>query len=334
MAVLVAVILVAAALTAAVLDLDWLPLIPYYGVASILVTLLVVLGAIFVQVCKLAKTLHPDPLGQIRARWLKQSFFIRLLLPTIAVPLFMTGFVTLKAAATMAVPYNWDLLLTDIDHWLFGVDPWIPLHQALNRGYIPDFLQFWYLAWQLILPATLASVAIWMKPRNAAVFYTAMFMTWVVAGVLLAVLMHSAGPALVYVFDDELGRRFDPLTVSLLNTMGSESRILEVHAGLALSVGDHLVSRGGGISAMPSVHLAVTGIYVCALWTRRHWRLAALAFAATIWIGSVYFGYHYVTDGPIGFAIAIGSWVASRRLVDYLGQRSAATAPLVPALEN
>jgi hypothetical protein len=75
------------------------------------------------------------------------------------------------------------------------------------------------------------------------------------------------------------------------------------------------VNRGGGISAMPSMHIAVTAIYVFAAWGHRYWQQATIAFAAIIWLGSVYFGYHYVTDGPVAFAIAGVCWIASKKLI-------------------
>ena len=316
MAGLVGATVAAAAFTAAALDLQWLHLIPFFVIAGTLVTLLVILGAVFAQVCFMAMARHPDPLKQLRSTWFRRSLLLRLILPTIAVPLFMAGFVTLKAGATMAIPYNWDRLLTDIDYALFGVDPWVPLHQALNVWFIPDFLQFAYLGWQLLLPGSLAAAAIWMKPKDAAIFYSAMFLTWIVAGVIGAALLHSAGPIFAYIFDDDLGARFEPLNASLQQVLSySDSRILRVHTALALAVGDHDVSQGGGISAMPSVHVAVTAIYVCAAWRYRFWRAAALVFAAIIWVGSVYFGYHYVTDGPFGFAIAVGCWIAVARFI-------------------
>jgi membrane-associated phospholipid phosphatase len=135
--------------------------------------------------------------------------------------------------------------------------------------------------------------------------------------------MHSAGPIFAYIFDDQLGARFEPLHASLLQALGPDSRILHVHQGLALNALNTEVSPGGGISAMPSVHVAVTGVYVIAAWTHRYWRMVALAFAAVIWVGSVYFGYHYVTDGPVGFAIAAGCWFASKNLIHLLDPRNA-----------
>lgn len=337
-AILLGVTLIGAAIVAQVLDLTWIHLVPLFMLMAILVTLVVVMSAVFVQVCRLAKVMHPDPLGQVRSTWLRRPLLVRLLLPTVVAPIFMASFVTLKAAATTAIPYNWDRLLTNVDHMLFGVDPWIPLHTALNFGFIPDLLEFGYLGWQLLLPAALAAAAIWMKPRNLAVFFSAMFMTWIVAGVFIAAYMHSAGPIFAYIFDDQLGARFEPLSAVLLNNLDHDSRILKVHILLALSVGDPVVSRGGGISAMPSVHVAVTAIYLCAAWSRRYWRLAALLFAAQIWVGSVYFGYHYVTDGPVAFVIAIGCWFACSKWVDYLHRPFSAAppfrTPLAPVMET
>ena len=308
--------LIAATAVAWLLGLKWIHLLILIPLTAASVTAVVVFGAIFLQVCVMAFRQEPDPLGQLRTRWRGKGLRHRLALPLVAAPIFMAAFVTLKSAATMTLPYNWDRLLTDLDYNLFGVDPWIPLHVALNNGIIPDMLEFAYVGWQLLLPATMASVAIWMKPREVTQFYTAMFLTWIMAGVFAAALMHSAGPVFAYIFDDELGSRFEPLSASLLYALDGDSHIRNVHKLLALSVGDAEVGRGGGISAMPSVHVAVTIIFLMAVWHRRYWRIAAAFYAAVIWLGSVYFGYHYVTDGPVAAAIALACWFACKTAIE------------------
>ena len=315
---IVAATLIAATAVAWYLGLKWVHLLFWIPITAASVTALVVFGAIFFQVCVMAFQKEAEPLRQLRARWLGRGLRHRLALPLVAAPIFMAAFVALKSAATMTLPYNWDRFLTDLDYNMFGVDPWVPLHIALNNGIIPGMLEYAYVGWQLLLPATMAFVAIWMKPKDVIVFYSAMFMTWIVAGVFAAALMHSAGPVFAYIFDDELGSRFEPLSTSLLYAMDPDSHILNVHKLLALSVGDLEVGRGGGISAMPSVHVAVTIIFLLAVWHRRYWRVAAALYAAVIWLGSVYFGYHYVTDGPLAAVIAVACWFASKEAIDRL----------------
>lgn len=63
---------------------------------------------------------------------------------------------------------------------------------------------------------------------------------------------------------------------------------------------------GGGISAMPSLHVAIAAW--CALVLHRYWpRLAFVgwAYAFVIFVGSVHLGWHYALDGIVSFALLI-----------------------------
>jgi membrane-associated phospholipid phosphatase len=76
-----------------------------------------------------------------------------------------------------------------------------------------------------------------------------------------------------------------------------------------------MVVIGGGVSAMPSMHLAVAMIFVMA--TRKsHWRAVAVPFWLLIFILSAYFGYHYWIDGIVGSIIAMLCWLAAERLFE------------------
>jgi hypothetical protein len=75
-----------------------------------------------------------------------------------------------------------------------------------------------------------------------------------------------------------------------------------------------------GISAMPSIHNAVTMLYVLALWgCSRLVRLLTVAFAAIILIGSVHLGWHYALDGLFAWATAAAIWVAAGRFLSWAG---------------
>ena len=73
---------------------------------------------------------------------------------------------------------------------------------------------------------------------------------------------------------------------------------------------------------MPSMHIAMTTIYVIA--ARRTWWLApACAFWLIIFIGSAYFGYHYWLDGIVAAVIAWLCWKAAELLFAAMDHRRA-----------
>ena len=68
-----------------------------------------------------------------------------------------------------------------------------------------------------------------------------------------------------------------------------------------------------GVSAMPSMHVGTTILFICcAVATRRRWLIwFSSLFAFTILLGSVLLGWHYAVDGYIGAVIALICWKLS-----------------------
>jgi hypothetical protein len=78
---------------------------------------------------------------------------------------------------------------------------------------------------------------------------------------------------------------------------------------------DHAIVVGGGISAFPSMHVAVPALLTFATWRRsRALSTALAAFTVVILISSVALGWHYAVDG---YASILGSgiiWLLVARL--------------------
>jgi len=69
---------------------------------------------------------------------------------------------------------------------------------------------------------------------------------------------------------------------------------------------------GGGISAMPSMHMSIVTLFVLAGWSvSRRWGLLATAFFVVIFLGSIHLGYHYAVDGYVSMALTTVIWVVS-----------------------
>ncbi len=71
-----------------------------------------------------------------------------------------------------------------------------------------------------------------------------------------------------------------------------------------------------GISAMPSVHVAMAVLLALIGWARHPLAGTALtAYAVVILIGSVVLGWHYAIDGYVGGLMAFAIWRLSAVVV-------------------
>jgi membrane-associated phospholipid phosphatase len=72
---------------------------------------------------------------------------------------------------------------------------------------------------------------------------------------------------------------------------------------------------GGGISAMPSMHVAFSILFALGLRRlSRRWYYVALVYAFVIWVGSIYFGWHYAVDGVFAVPLVLVIWKVSGRI--------------------
>jgi len=73
---------------------------------------------------------------------------------------------------------------------------------------------------------------------------------------------------------------------------------------------------GGGISAMPSMHVAFVTLNAFFLnGFGRRWAVAGWSFAALILFGSVYTGWHYAVDGYLSILVVSVIWYLTGRFV-------------------
>jgi len=73
-----------------------------------------------------------------------------------------------------------------------------------------------------------------------------------------------------------------------------------------------------GISAMPSMHVAMSMLFVLVAWNASSLLgVAFTVFAIVIAIGSVHLGWHYAVDGYVSAICMPILWTAAGRLVDW-----------------
>ncbi|WP_395327509.1 phosphatase PAP2 family protein [Novosphingobium sp. BL-8H] len=197
-------------------------------------------------------------------------------------------FMWLKPLLNAYVPFRADSLLASMDKVMFlGNDPWTLLTWANIAGAGLFYHPAWFIA---IIIALLTVKSAVPSPEKSALILT-YFMLWTVVAPMVHCLLPAAGP----LFYERLGygHRFSGLVP------GPETRAVFDWLWQCYSQGPQY--EGNGISAMPSMHVAMSSWVLLVAWVQaRRWFLPTLAFHVTICTLSIALGWHYAMDGLIG----------------------------------
>ena len=205
----------------------------------------------------------------------------------------------------LAIPrwrgFNWDATFHSWDQALMGTSPILP-------GWLLVPLDAFYGSFFVLFPAMVLWYA-WHPDGRSRRFLTAVALAWVGLGAIAATVFASAGPCY---YGQVTG---DPTPyANLLVALGRQPLLAtRIQQALWRAYEGGLVGIGSGISAFPSMHVAVPALYALAAgqWRPMWWGLVALT-----WFGSVALGWHYAVDGLAGILGAWGCWwLAGRRWV-------------------
>ena len=235
----------------------------------------------------------------------------------LSLPILFSLFTSMKSYISRMVPFYADGMLIKIDHLIFGQDAWNLLQPVFGFPLLLLFLNFFYNLWFITISVTffLVTFSLEDEHRSRARFLLCLVLLWAVLGNLFATIFASVGP--VYVEHFFADPRFAPLVAHL--TEASQSVPI-----WALETQSYLLARssadgpmiGSGISAFPSMHVAIAALYAAYCWGRgRVLRYLSLAFLVLIFIGSIQLGWHYAADGIFSIAAVLCLWPASGWLV-------------------
>ena len=229
---------------------------------------------------------------------------------------FMSAYAKLKRSIPFWLGgFQWDGRLAEADRLLHGgTHPWELIQPLVGTPIFTALIDSAYYLWFPILILTVTGFA-WLPGSRLRIrFFTTFFLTWSVLGIGLATLLSSAGPC----YFSQVVAGSDPYAplMQYLNNVSAS------HDLTALYVQDYLwtgYTTGSypieGISAMPSLHVAMATLMWCAM--RPVHRLAGLAylvFLACILLGSVHLGWHYALDGYVSILLVCVLWWLSGRL--------------------
>jgi hypothetical protein len=225
-----------------------------------------------------------------------------------AMTIFFGTFTSLKNAFPLfhgGFPY--DTLHADIDATLHGgVDPW-RLIQPLWGSDLMRFVVEWNynVLWFILCYGALFFIVTSPRARHIRARYVLSFMlVWILVGNLLAGWFLSAGPAF-YGFVTGDAVRFAEQLEFLARSAGASNSAASYQTYLWSAQEAGLTGLGTGISAFPSVHVALISLNAFFLYAySRRLGIAAFVYVAFVLVSSVYLAWHYAIDGYVAIALA------------------------------
>lgn len=277
------------------------------------------INLILLDICLRSVRKRPDRLFKFGiSRFLRPSYTGRILaaIPLIlAVSIFMPTFSSLKSSIELFQPFSWDSTLIDLDRKIHGRDAWQIIQPFVGYPIVTSLLSSAYQLWFMLIYFGTVWFAIFQTNRTLRLqFFLAYFLTWAICGMVLAVIFASVGPCFV---GPLLGNQHFAEQMAYLHAVNEDYPlfVIEIQNRLLLwyAAGEHGLGRG--ITAMPSMHVALAFLYVLAM--RRiskplGWLFGA--FCVLIMLGSVHLGYHYAVDGYVAIAVTAAIWAATGRL--------------------
>lgn len=239
-------------------------------------------------------------------------------------PQFSSAFTSVKSAIPLLHPYGLDPLFAKWDSLIHGGHAWELIHPLVGYPLVTFILNFSYNFWIFFVWITFALVTVMTSHRELREQYLMSFFgCWILLGSVAAIGLSSVGPCfygLLYPTDP-----YAPL-MSYLRSVD------ELYPIWALPTQDMLwqnyetstTGLGSGISAMPSLHVAIT--MVNALLLSRLSRTAGIlgwVYLALILVGSVHLGWHYAIDGYASILAVLLIW----RAAGWWASRSESRAP-------
>ena len=198
---------------------------------------------------------------------------------------------------------------------LFGHDAWSVTHALFGTVGATLFFDRLYAFWlpmMFLFPVVVVVTA--RSERLRARLLICWLSSWVLVAGIGAWVFGSAGPCY-----------YTKLVGSDAGFAGLDAQLARLNAqahangqGIAAIDFQNMLLEGqsatsllpaGGISAMPSMHVAMAVLFALAGFS--FGRIAGWIFATyalLIWIGSIHLGWHYATDGIVGAAMMIGVW--------------------------
>jgi len=224
-----------------------------------------------------------------------------------------SAFRNLKSFVPFVNQKLWDSTLNKIDRALFlGNEPADVLHDLFGTDTAAHLFSFIYIAWIVMVPASLAIALVLSRNKAAGSWYvTAIAVDWVL-GAITYFIVPSLGP--IYARPEQFA--------DLAHTANSDLQAQLMVDRHDVLVNPFTTSAVQTIAAFASLHVGMT-VTMCVmaelLRFHRAIRASLWVFLALTVVTTVYLGWHYVTDAfggaVLGIAgVAIAAWGTGNQL--------------------
>ena len=251
----------------------------------------------------------------------EESINIALIITLIALTLSM--YTDVKESIPDNINYYLDPYLIKIDNALhFGITPWKITHYLFSSPISSAVINLFYNLWFFICWIFLITFCfLYKNPSLRERTLISFLLCWTINGGIAATAFASVGPCFYDLFNEGSNQFID-----LMQTLNQQNIYLD-QEGFFLKVWalntqnilwESYVTQssefGGGISAMPSMHVSMATLMALATYSWRKWLgIIFWVYMLIIMIGSVHLGWHYAVDGYIGSLMTIVIWLVVSR---------------------
>jgi hypothetical protein len=233
-------------------------------------------------------------------------------------PLFQSAFASFKQTIPLVHGFSWDIPLMRLDNILhLGHHPWRLLEPLLFHHTILRIIDSLYMLWFLALFLFCLWMAWTQRRYLRRCFFVSTLLVWTLLGSGLGTVFSSAGPCYYSKVINTGDDPFVPL-MSKLSEIHESTFLWAVKNQVSLwqAKNDDIWLPFGGISAMPSIHLAMATIFaILALNVNKWLGVIFIGYLCTMQVGSVILGWHYAVDGYVSIILACFIWKVVTRMV-------------------
>jgi hypothetical protein len=255
-------------------------------------------------------------------------------------PAFFAAFTSIKSGITHLHPYTWDPALAAADRALLGDDAWRLLQPLLGHPPVTFALSALYSAWHPAMLLLFGALTLSLgNPVLRLQSLLSLVVSWALLGTWAAIELASVGPCFAGALHVGDGAAFADQAI-YLRKANSQLPILEfVEQGRLLSAaGAGRPTLGSGISAMPSMHIAVAFLMMMVGWRLGRWAgVIGTLYLVVVIIASIHLGWHYAVDGLAALVGAAAIWLVCGLVARWslqpaaLGAAAAASGAAAPS---